>query len=159
MAKWLRPAEMRAWRAFAEVNGPLMAALESDLAPHGMTLGEYEVLVNLSEAPDRRLRMCDLATRLGLSPSGLTRRLDGLVKAGLVRRQPSETDRRVINAALTDSGLAAMRAAAGDHVRSVRRHLLDRLTAEQVDALADIFTAVAGGLGVELTMPTPAPVT
>jgi hypothetical protein len=86
--RWLSNLEMRGWRAFAEINNHLMAALEADLSPHGLTFGDYEVLVNLSEAPDRQLRMCDLAERLGLSPSGLTRRLDGLVRGGYVARQP-----------------------------------------------------------------------
>ena len=72
-----------------------------DLVPFGLTMGDYEVLVRLSEAEDQRLRMCDLATALQLSPSGLTRRLDGLVKTGLVERIASPTDRRVMFAALT----------------------------------------------------------
>ena len=149
---WLTAAEMRAWRAFAEVNAHLMAALETDLAPHRLTFGDYEVLVQLSEADDRQLRMCDLALRLGLSPSGLTRRLDGLVKAAFVRRLPSTSDRRVMLATLTDAGLRAMRKAAAAHVSSVRRHLIDRLDADQIDALGDIFTAVGNGLGRTLTI-------
>lgn len=149
---WLSPAEMRAWRAFAEVNGHLMAALEADLAPHGITFGDYEVLVQLGEAEDHQLRMGDLAERLGLSPSGLTRRLDGLVRATYVARMPSTADRRVMLATLTDAGLVAMRAAADDHVASVRRHLLDRLDASQISALGDIFTNVGKGLGRQLSI-------
>ena len=76
---WLSASEMRAWRNFIESVSILTAAIESDLAPFGLTNGDYEVLVRLSEADDERLRMCDLATVLLLSPSGLTRRLDGLV--------------------------------------------------------------------------------
>ena len=150
--EWLSPEEMRAWRAYAEVNGHLMAALEADLAPHRLTFGDYEVLVHLSEADGRQLRMCDLAERLGLSPSGLTRRLDGLVKAGLVRRMPSTADRRVMLATLTDDGVEAMRAAAHDHVASVRRHLIDLLDPTQISALGDIFTTVGNGLGRALTI-------
>ena len=149
--KWLTKDEMRAWRAFAEVNGHLVAALEGDLAPHRLTLGDYEVLVLLSEAPDHRLRMCDLAERLGLSPSGLTRRLDGLVKSGYVERVPSSCDRRVMLATVTTVGLEAMRLAARDHLASVRARLLDHLTPEQVEALGDIFTAVGAALGRQLT--------
>ena len=143
---------MRAWRAFAEVNNHLMAALETDLAPHRLSFGDYEVLVQLSEAGDHQLRMCDLAERLGLSPSGLTRRLDGLVKAAFVRRLPSTADRRVMLATLTASGSDAMRCAAQDHVASVRRHLIDRLDAAQIDALGDIFISVGKGLGRTLTI-------
>jgi DNA-binding MarR family transcriptional regulator len=140
---------MRGWRAFAETNNHLLAALEDDLAPHGLTLGDYEVLVVLSEAPDNQMRMCDLAARLGLSPSGLTRRLDGLVKIGYVTRLPSTSDRRVMLASVTTKGVDALEAAVGDHVASVRHHLIDRLTPQQIDALGDIFTAVAAGLGLE----------
>lgn len=144
---WLTPQEMRAWRAYAEINGYLMAALEADLAPHGISLGDYEVLVQLSEAEDHQLRMCDLADRLGLSPSGLTRRLDGLVKTEYVKRLPSSADRRVMLATLTDDGRRALQAAAHDHVSSVRRHLIDQLDADQIEALADIFTTVGKALG------------
>jgi len=145
--QWLTDGEMRGWRAFAEVNHHLMAALEADLAPHGLTFGDYEVLVNLSEAENTRLRMCDLADGLGLSPSGLTRRLDGLVKAGYVARRPSSDDRRVTLATLTDAGLAVMRNASADHLASVRRHLIDLLTADQIKALGDIFITVGRKLG------------
>jgi DNA-binding MarR family transcriptional regulator len=138
---------MRGWRAYAETNNHLLAALENDLVPHGLTLGDYEVLVLLSEAQDNQMRMCDLAAKLGLSPSGLTRRLDGLVKIGYVTRLPSTADRRVMLATVTAKGLEAMKAAVGDHVASVRHHLIDRLTPEQIDALGDIFTSVALGLG------------
>ena len=148
----LTPAEMRGWRAFAEVNAHLLAALEADLAPHGLTFGDYEVLVQLSEAQDRQLRMCDLAERLGLSPSGITRRLDGLVKAGCVARMPSTADRRVLLATLTKAGLRTMEAAAGDHVASVRRHLVDQLDEHQITVLGDIFTAVGKALGREPTI-------
>ena len=144
--KWLTPQELAAWRGFISALGPLMDALEADLAPHDPTLGDYEVLVHLSEAPERRMRMCDLAQALRLSPSGLTRRLDGLVRHGLVERRASPTDRRVMHAHLTEDGLARMVAAAPDHAGSVRRHLLDPLSPVQVDELAAIFAAVRSRL-------------
>lgn len=144
--KWLTAPEFAAWRSFVSTLGPLMDALESDLAPHGLTLGDYEVLVHLSEAPERRMRMCDLAQALRLSPSGLTRRLDGLVRHGLVERQASPVDRRVMHAHLTEAGFDQMMAAAPDHVASVRRHLLDPLTPAQIGELAAIFGAVRGRL-------------
>jgi DNA-binding MarR family transcriptional regulator len=147
MTRWLSDSEMRAWRVFATTTPHLLAALEADLAPHGVDLGDYEVLVQLSEADDHQLRMCDLSARLGLSPSGLTRRLDGLVKLGYVARVPSSADRRVMLATITPAGMQAMRVAAVDHLESVRRHLIDRLEPEQIEALGNIFTAVAIGLG------------
>lgn len=144
--KWLTTREMTAWRTYIETYADLANAIERDLADHDLTLGDYQVLVYLSEAADRSMRMCDLADQLQLSPSGLTRRLDGLVKGGLVTREPSEADRRVMLALLTPAGYAALEDAAPDHVDSVRRHLFDHLDADQVDALASIFAAIRAGL-------------
>jgi DNA-binding MarR family transcriptional regulator len=143
---WLTDREMVAWRTYIETYGDLIAAIERDLAAHELTLGDYQVFVYLSEAPDRAMRMCDLADRLQLSPSGLTRRLDGLVKAGFVTREASTDDRRVMLARLTTSGFEALEAAAPDHVASVRRHIFDHLDDDQVDALASIFQAIRRGL-------------
>jgi DNA-binding MarR family transcriptional regulator len=143
---WLTDREMAAWRTYIETYGDLIAAIERDLAEHDLTLGDYQVFVYLSEAPDREMRMCDLADMLQLSPSGLTRRLDGLVKAGFVTREPSTEDRRVMLARLTPSGFAALAEAAPDHVASVRRHIFDHLDDEQVDSLAEIFQAIRQGL-------------
>jgi len=137
---------MRGWRALVENYSHLLAALESDLAPHGLSLGDYEVLVRLSETPDHALRMCDLAELLGLSPSGLTRRLDGLVRSGFVQRSPSGSDRRVMNATITEAGFAALERAAPAHVASVRHHLVDRLSQEQMETLGDIFVTIGDSL-------------
>ena len=143
---WLTASEMTAWRTYIETYGDLIAAIERDLAEHNLTLGDYQVFVYLSETPNRSMRMCDLADLLQLSPSGLTRRLDGLVKAGFVTREPSIDDRRVMLATLTPSGLSTLEAAAPDHVASVRRHLFDHLDDAQVDALASIFQSIKLGL-------------
>lgn len=148
--RWLDDVEMRAWRTFIETFGTLQQALEADLQQEQqISLGDYQVLVFLSEAPDRRMRMCDLAALLHLSPSGLTRRLDGLVRDGMVVRQPSADDRRVLLAVLTDDGLARITAAAPSHVHSVRRRLLDALTRDQVRQLGDILGAVQTHLATE----------
>jgi DNA-binding MarR family transcriptional regulator len=140
--RWLDHKEMRAWRAFMGTIDDLVAALDADLAPTDLSLGDYQVLVYLSDSPDRRLRMCDLALNLHLSPSGLTRRLDGLVQAGLVSREPSTEDRRVMLAVLTDDGMRTLEAAAPVHVESVRRRIFDHLDPEQVDAMAGIFDRI-----------------
>ncbi|TFH19543.1 MAG: MarR family transcriptional regulator [Acidimicrobiales bacterium] len=137
---------MTAWRTYIETYGDLVAAIERDLIEHGITLGDYQVLVYLSEADDRSLRMCDLADRLQLSPSGLTRRLDGLVSTGHVKREPSTEDRRVMMAQLTDVGFEALREAAPSHVDSVRHHIFDHLDDSQVEAMASIFAAISAGL-------------
>lgn len=143
---WLTDAEMAAWRAYIETFGDLSAALEKDLTAHGLTLGDYQVLVYLSEADDDAMRMCDLADVLQLSPSGLTRRLDGLVKSGHVTRRPSTQDGRVMMGTLTDAGRSLLDRTAPHHVASVRRHIFDHLDAAQVDAMASIFSAIAAGL-------------
>lgn len=147
--RWLNASEMRAWRQFIETHDDLRAAFEADLAPTGLTLGDYQVLVYLSESEQRAMRMCDLAEILQLSPSGLTRRLDGLVAGGQVVRQGSEEDRRVMMAVLTDDGMAVLRRTAPHHLASVRRHVFDHLDAAQVAALGSIFEAISTGLREE----------
>jgi len=146
---WLDGAEMEAWRAFVETIHDLTNALEADLAAHELTLGDYQVLVYLSEADGQAMRMCDLAARLQLSPSGLTRRLDGLVRRGDVERSPSVADRRVMLARLTATGLRHLEEAAPVHVRSVRRHLFDHIDRADVAAMARVFGAVRRGLAAE----------
>jgi DNA-binding MarR family transcriptional regulator len=143
---WLSASEMRAWRNFIESVNTMTPALEGDLVPFGLTLGDYEVLVRLSEAEDQRLRMCDLAGVLQLSPSGLTRRLDGLVSAGLVERVANSSDRRVMFAALTAAGRAKLADAAPDHVASVRKRFFKGLTRDQIRELGDIFETVRSNL-------------
>jgi DNA-binding MarR family transcriptional regulator len=143
---WLSATEMRAWRNFIESVSKLTMAMELDLAPFGLTMGDYEVLARLSEADEHKLRMCDLAGSLQLSPSGLTRRLDGLVKARLVDRVGFAGDRRVMFAALTAEGQAKLDEAAPDHVRSVRNRFLTALSSEQICQLGDIFEAVRANL-------------
>ncbi len=134
---------MRAWRALVSSSTALLAVLDNELqAEHGLTLGEYEVLVRLSEAPDRSIRMSELAAALHLSPSGLTRRIDGLVRGGLVERRPCPTDRRGSSAVLTALGLKTLKAVAPTHVRGVREHFIDRLSAGQLAQLADVLTAI-----------------
>lgn len=144
---WLDETEMSAWLSFIETIGDLQYRLDVDLKDAtGLSSGDYQVLVYLSESPDRSMRMCDLANRLNLTPSGLTRRLDGLVKDGSVRRRPSPDDRRVQLAELTAAGYRRLVDAAPYHVRSVRDRFIDRLTVEQLRALAASFSAIKEGL-------------
>jgi DNA-binding MarR family transcriptional regulator len=144
--RWLDADEMRAWRAYAEAVVELNAALEADLGDHGLTLGDYQVLVFLSEADGRAMRMCDLAAALQLSPSGLTRRLDGLVRSGVVERRPSDSDRRVMLAVLTKLGTAVLERAAPTHAASVCARIFDRIDRADVAALERMFTAIRKGL-------------
>ena len=153
--RWLDDDEMQAWIGYIDSLGKLQALLEADLAPHGLTMGDYEVLVRLSESDEQHMRMCDLARDLRLSPSGLTRRLDGLVRGGLVRREASEQDRRVMLATLTPHGLDVLTRAAPDHVAAVRRHFLDHLDRDDVRALAGAFAKVRAGLEAQCTSACP----
>jgi DNA-binding MarR family transcriptional regulator len=137
---------MRAWRGYVETIEEINIRLESALAHHDLTLGDYQVLVFLSEQHERRMRMSDLATLLHLSPSGLTRRLDGLVRAGYVTREPNPGDRREMLAVLTPDGFDKLKSAAPDHVNSVREFVLDHLSKEQISQLGDIFESLKIGL-------------
>ena len=139
---------MAAWRAYIEVQGDLINAIERDLSAHRLTLGDYQVLVYLSEANEHSMRMCDLADILQLSPSGLTRRLDRLVADGFVSRQSSPSDRRVMMGSLTHAGRELLERTAPHHVNSVRRRVFDHLDDDQIAAMASIFTAIADGLAV-----------
>ncbi|MCU1430381.1 MAG: transcriptional regulator, MarR family [Actinomycetia bacterium] len=148
---WLDESEQRVWRSLIGATGELMATLDAELqAAHGLSGADYEVLVNLSEAPDRRMRMTDLAIALHLSPSGLTRRLDVLARRGWVRRERCPSDRRGTFAVLTDDGYEQIVQAAPTHVRGVREHFINRLTPRQLANLGAALSIVApdGGRGV-----------
>lgn len=129
--------EMAAFHALIRAHARVVRMLEAELeAEQGLSLPAYEVLAHLSEAPDRRRRMTELASFAILTPSGLTRLVDKLVRDGLVERQRCGTDARVVYAALTDAGFARLVAAYPTHLRGVREHLVDRLSAEELDAIA-----------------------
>jgi DNA-binding MarR family transcriptional regulator len=147
--RWLNDTEMAAWRSFIESHDDLMTAIEGDLAPTGLTLGDYQVLVYLTEAEAGQLRMCDLADMLQLSPSGLTRRLDGLVNSGWVERRNSDLDRRVMLAALTDAGRRRLAESAPAHVASVRARMIDVLDADDLTAVARVFGKIRHALDAE----------
>src|SRR3954468_7710469 len=129
---------MDAWHAFIHAHTRVVRKLEAELeAEQGLTLPAYEVLAHLSETPDGRLRMSDLATYAVLTPSGLTRLVDKLVRDGLVERGRGAGDARVVYAVLTPAGLARLKTAYPTHLRGVRSHLVDRLDATQLKAIAD----------------------
>jgi DNA-binding MarR family transcriptional regulator len=141
--RWLSDSEMAAWRTLVATTTALMATLDNELqAAHGLGLGDYEVLAFLSEAPDHALRMSELASRLHLSPSGITRRIDALVKTGLVERRQCPTDRRGSNAVLTKEGMRRLRVAAPTHLAGVREHFVDRLSARQLANVASALSNV-----------------
>lgn len=132
----LKPTEMRAWIAFLDAQSALLRRLEGDLvAKQKMTLAEYDVLIQLARADSRRLRMSDLSERVRLSPSGLTRRVDRLVKAGLVSRATCASDRRGTFAVLTATGLERIRRASPVHLNGVREYFVRSLRPAQLAAL------------------------
>ncbi len=135
MSSRLNEIELRDWWAFIRAHHTVIGKLSSELEQeHGMSLPYYEVLLMLSRASGQRMRMSELADAVRLSPSGLTRLIDRLVRDGCVERQPCESDARAMYAALTAKGEAAFREAARTHVRGIREHYLDRL--QQTDRVA-----------------------
>jgi DNA-binding MarR family transcriptional regulator len=122
------------------LNHRLSANLQSQ---HNLTLADYEILVQLSEHPERRMRMSELAEATLASRSRLSHQVDRLVKRGLVERQECELDKRGSFAALTDQGWTAIETAAPDHVTSVREHLVDILGPADFAALGEACTRIA----------------
>ena len=140
--RWLDPVEMRAWRGHLRMSWLVAAAIERDLRRAGLSHPDYYVLVQLSESRDRRMRMTDLADGIQWSKSRLSHHIDRMEQRGLVRREDCESDARGAFACLTPAGLRAIEAAAPDHVDSIRRHLVDVLSAEQLESLGDISDSV-----------------
>lgn len=129
-------ARLDAWRAFLRAHARVVRELERELqAEQGLALTDYDVLVQLAAAKGRRLRMSELADRLLLSRSGVTRLVDRLVRAGLVERMTCDDDRRGQWASLTDAGLRRLRDASPTHLRGVAEHFLDRLSADELRSL------------------------
>ncbi|MEV4119666.1 MarR family transcriptional regulator [Micromonospora sp. NPDC049645] len=144
MTRWLDPDEQRTWRAYLTVSRVLMDTLDRELQRDaGMPHAYYEILVQLSEAPGRQLRMSELAQAAGSSRSRLSHAVARLEAAGWVRREDCPTDRRGQIALLTDEGFATLAAAAPGHVEGVRRHLFDALSPAQVDQLRRISETLA----------------
>jgi DNA-binding MarR family transcriptional regulator len=144
--RWLSAEEQSAWRAFLVAAQTLFSAVEAQLQREsGIPHGYYEILVNLSEAPDRSLRMSQLAEASTSSKSRLSHAVARLEDRGWVERLDCPTDRRGQVARLTNAGFAALEAAAPAHVEQVRRSLFDRLTPAQVVQLAAISAAIAAG--------------
>lgn len=143
MPKRFDDAELLAWRGFLETHTRLVRELDEELrAAHDLPLSTYDVLTTLESAPDRRLRMRDLADAVLLSRSGLTRLVDRLARDGLVEREECADDARGAFALLTDHGLEALRRARPTHQAGVRRRFLDRLEPGEHDALGAIWSRI-----------------
>lgn len=147
MTLWLTDDQQQAWRAWIAASLLLPDRLSRDLQDEaGISLADYEILVHLSESPQRRLRMSELADLTLSSRSRLSHQVDRLSDAGLVDRQPCSEDRRGAFAVLTEDGYDFLVASAPTHVASVRAHLVDVLTPEEFDVLGRICAKVADRL-------------
>jgi len=145
--RWLNADEQRIWRAYLTATQLLSAQLDRELQhDSGIPHTYYEILVRLSEAPGRVLRMSELAQASESSRSRLSHAVARLEEAGWVRRQTCPTDRRGSFAVLTDTGFQMLEAAAPAHVEGVRRHLFDQLSEEQVAQLGEISQVIIDGL-------------
>jgi DNA-binding MarR family transcriptional regulator len=141
--RWLTAEEQHAWRAFLTATQTLFSSIEAQLQHEsGIPHGYYEILVRLSEAPGRALRMSQLAEASASSKSRLSHAVARLEERGWVERLDCPTDRRGQVAQLTDAGFAVLEAAAPRHVEHVRRSMFDLLSAEQVTQLAAISDAI-----------------
>ncbi|MGW6460813.1 MarR family winged helix-turn-helix transcriptional regulator [Streptomyces sp. NPDC055078] len=141
--RWLTDDEQRTWRTHLDVSRLLMHQLEKDLQPFGLTNNDYEILVNLSESAELRMRMSDLAAATLQSKSRLSHQITRMENAGLVRRENCESDRRGLYAVLTEQGQETMRKVAPHHVASVRKHFIDLMSPEALTDLRESLSPVA----------------
>ena len=146
---WLSPQEMAAWRSYIEASTDLMKAIEKDLSQFGLDRGDYQLLAMLSESEDQQMRMCDLADSLRLTRSGLTRRMEGVLKKKLVARIQSTEDGRVAFAQLTPKGFELLKTAAPHHLESVRALMIDLLSPSEIKAFASGFKKISANLSAE----------
>jgi DNA-binding MarR family transcriptional regulator len=140
----ITPDQLEVWRAFLRAHAQLIRRLEADLVDrHNLPLAWYDVLARLVEAENRRLRMSELADRVMLSPSGLTRLVDRLVSDGLVSREHAERDGRGLYAVLTDAGYERLREASGTHLRGIREYVISKYDDAELTQLASLLGRLA----------------
>ena len=149
--KWLTPAEEIAWRKYIVASRRMYEALDEDLAAHGLTLSDYEILVHLSDAKDRSLRMSDLADKTILSRSRLSHRIKYMEGKGWVERQKCASDKRGTWAVMTTKGWNTIVKAAPDHVNSIRNRFIDRINKADQKSIASIFGKIETNLRKDLT--------
>lgn len=140
----LTEVELQAWRGFITTYARIVPRLDHELAAaYGLSLNQYEALLRLNLAPDRAMRMSELARGVFLSPSGITRAVDQLERRGLVERKVCASDRRGFLAVLTPSGRTLLRAASKTHVAGIRAHFLDHLPSGAIESMASAFEEMA----------------
>ena len=147
MTRWLNREQQKHWRAWIATSILLHNRLSQELQhSDNLTMNDYEILVRLSEADERSMRMNELATQTMLSRSRLSHQVDRMERAGLVERTVCDTDRRGQIAKMTESGWKALVTAAPSHVQSVREHFVDLLTDEEFAALGSALQKIADHL-------------
>jgi DNA-binding MarR family transcriptional regulator len=137
--RWLSDEEQRAWRAYIRLAQLLMRQLDRDLHPFRLSMHDYEILVELSEAPHRRMRMTELADRTAQSRSRLSHQVNRMEARDLVSREDCEGDKRGTFAVLTPHGAAMISQVAPHHVASVRRHFIDHLGQHELSTLTGAY--------------------
>jgi DNA-binding MarR family transcriptional regulator len=141
----LEGAALGAWRSFLQSHAAIVRELDADLAAaHGLTTRDYEVLLYLAQAEERRLPMSALAERTMLTRSGITRLVDGLVAAGLIERVACPEDARISYARLTDVGEEKLRHAGCSHVASINRLFTERFSCEELATLGELLGRLPG---------------
>ncbi len=141
----LEGAALDAWRSYLQSHASILRMLDAELvAEHGIRTRDYEVLLYLAQAPERRLPMSALAERTMLTRSGITRLVDGLVDAGWIERVACPSDARVSYALLTDSGYRKLQDAGCSHIASVRRVFLEHFSAQEIERLAALLGRLPG---------------
>jgi DNA-binding MarR family transcriptional regulator len=149
-ARSLAPSDPRldVWRTFLQAHARLFRRLDDELRQeHGLSLPEYEALVHIGRAPERRVRMSQLAQQVLLSKSGVTRLVDRLVADGFVERSACSSDARGAEAVLTAAGLKRLRAAADTHLRGIDRYFVSALTAGELETIARTMQSVSNRAG------------
>src|ERR1700685_2332931 len=139
---WLTSEEQQAWRATVRLSQLLMRQLDRELTEFGLNGRDYEILVELSEAPDHRLRMTDLADATSQSRSRLSHQISRMEKRGLVRRDDCEGDKRGTFAVLTKAGFQGIERVAAHPGGDVRRHFIDRPSAQQQEEIRSSFQRI-----------------
>jgi DNA-binding MarR family transcriptional regulator len=148
LSRQASPATLVAWARILRTHAALTRELSTQLFnEHGLTINDYEALLHLSHAEQNAMRRVDLAEQLVLTPSGVTRLLDGLERTGCVKKAACESDARVTYAVLTEKGRAKLEQASRSHVAQVRALFEERFTPEELETLASLLGRLPGGGG------------
>lgn len=143
MGEQLDDLELRAWRGFLSLHSRIVRDLDQELTDEAsLRLNQYEVLLRLKQAPEAAMRMSELAEKVYLSPSGVSRAVDQLERRGLVERRVCASDRRGFLAVLTEKGQTRLRAAAKVHVRGIKDHFTSKMSRTELDELACLLEMI-----------------